>query len=215
MQHQLSDIHHSSCPQSIVSGPAVSTWPGLLLTIQILQPQSRLTGWETARVSPATCAITSLQEILIDFSLRTTQWRETAVLGVHVVWQGGKEGRLLCPWDSPGKNIGVDCHFLHQGIFPTQESNPHLLCLLHWQVGSLPLVPPGKLTAVSLVWETASLWMRWFSYEGMGWQALFRTEKNISGYRIMWINSAQRPVNFGYDFDHTLYLLIWAASIFL
>ena len=29
-------------------------------------------------------------------------------------------------------------------LFPTQGSNPHLLCLLHWQPGSLPLVPPGK-----------------------------------------------------------------------
>ena len=27
--------------------------------------------------------------------------------------------RLLCPWDSPGKNTGVVCHFLLQGIFPT------------------------------------------------------------------------------------------------
>ena len=36
--------------------------------------------------------------------------------------------RLLCPWDSPGKNTGVSCHFLLQGIFPTQMSNP---CLLH------------------------------------------------------------------------------------
>ena len=27
--------------------------------------------------------------------------------------------RLLCPWDSPGKNTGVDCHFLLQGSFPT------------------------------------------------------------------------------------------------
>ena len=35
--------------------------------------------------------------------------------------------RLLCPWDSPGKNTGVGCHFLLQGIFPTQESNPGLL----------------------------------------------------------------------------------------
>ena len=33
---------------------------------------------------------------------------------------------------------------LLQGIFPTQGSNPHLLCLLHWQVGSLSLAPPGK-----------------------------------------------------------------------
>ena len=30
-------------------------------------------------------------------------------------------------------------HASLQGIFPTQESNPHLLRLLHWQAGSLPL----------------------------------------------------------------------------
>ena len=41
--------------------------------------------------------------------------------------------RLLCPWDFPGKTTGVGCHFLLQGIFPTQGSNPHLL---HWQVDS-------------------------------------------------------------------------------
>ena len=52
--------------------------------------------------------------------------------------------RLLCLWDFPDKNTGVGCHFLLQGIFPTQESNPCLLCLLHWQGGSLPLAPPGK-----------------------------------------------------------------------
>ena len=34
--------------------------------------------------------------------------------------------------------------FLLQGIFPTQGLNPCLLCLLHWQLGSLPVVPPGK-----------------------------------------------------------------------
>ena len=38
--------------------------------------------------------------------------------------------------DSPGKNTGVGCHALIQGIFPTQGSNLHLLGLLHWQVGS-------------------------------------------------------------------------------
>ena len=41
--------------------------------------------------------------------------------------------RLFCPWDSPGKNTGVDCHALLQGIFPTQGLNLHLFCLLHWQ----------------------------------------------------------------------------------
>ena len=52
--------------------------------------------------------------------------------------------RLLCPWNFPDKNTGMGCHALLQGIFPTQGSNPHLLCLLNWQVGSLPLVPHGK-----------------------------------------------------------------------
>ena len=39
----------------------------------------------------------------------------------------------------PGKNTGVGCHFLLQGIFPTQRSNLYLLCLPHWQADSLPL----------------------------------------------------------------------------
>ena len=33
---------------------------------------------------------------------------------------------------------------LLQGIFPTQGSNPSVLCLVHWRVGSLPLAPRGK-----------------------------------------------------------------------
>ena len=54
--------------------------------------------------------------------------------------------RLLCPWNFPGKNTGVGCHFLLQRIFLgsfflglAQGSNLNLLCLLHWQVNSLPL----------------------------------------------------------------------------
>ena len=49
--------------------------------------------------------------------------------------------RLLCPWDSPGKNTGVGCHVPLQGIFPTQGSN---LCLLHWQAGSSALSHRGS-----------------------------------------------------------------------
>ena len=47
--------------------------------------------------------------------------------------------RLLCPQDSPSKNTGVGCHFLLQGIFPTQGWNLQLLRLLHWQADYLPL----------------------------------------------------------------------------
>ena len=57
---------------------------------------------------------------------------------------GLQSSRLLCPRDSPGKNTRVGCHALLQGIFLTQGLNPRLLCLLHWQAGSLPPVPPGK-----------------------------------------------------------------------
>ena len=38
--------------------------------------------------------------------------------------------------DSPGKNTGVDGHFLLQRIFPTKGLNSHLLCLLHFPAGS-------------------------------------------------------------------------------
>ena len=42
--------------------------------------------------------------------------------------------------DSPGKNTGVGCYDLFQGIFPTQGSNPGLTL----QADSLPSEPPGK-----------------------------------------------------------------------
>ena len=38
------------------------------------------------------------------------------------------------------QEYGVGCHFLLQGIFPTRRWNPSLLCLLHWQADSLPLL---------------------------------------------------------------------------
>ena len=45
-------------------------------------------------------------------------------------------GKFLCPWNFPGKNTGVGCHFLPQGIFLTQGSNPYLQhcrwILHHW-----------------------------------------------------------------------------------
>ena len=56
--------------------------------------------------------------------------------------------------DSPGKNTGVGFHALLWGIFPTQGLNPHLLCLLHWQAGSLPLAPPSLIICASLKTRT-------------------------------------------------------------
>ena len=60
---------------------------------------------------------------------------------------GLQPSRLLCPWDSPGKNTGVGCHVLLQGIFPTQESKPGLphckwilYCLSHQGNPTKPLL---------------------------------------------------------------------------
>ena len=69
--------------------------------------------------------------------------------------------KLLCPWDFQGKSTGVGCHFLLQGTFPTQGSNPGLShCrqtlyslshhqvlnpgLQHFEHGVLATGPPGK-----------------------------------------------------------------------
>ena len=73
--------------------------------------------------------------------------------------------RLLSPGDFPGKNTGVRCHFLLQGVFLTQ--GPHLLRLLHWQANSLPLSHLGSPNRLQCSikhcsrahWETrASIW---------------------------------------------------------
>ena len=57
---------------------------------------------------------------------------------------GLQPARFLCPWNFPDKNTGMGCHFLLQGIFPTQGLNPRFLRLLHWQTDSLPLSHPGS-----------------------------------------------------------------------
>ena len=63
----------------------------------------------------------------------------------------GKQYRFDCLWNFPGIKTGAGCHF--QGIFLTQGWNSCLLCLLHQQVNSLPLVPPGK----PVVWYIKTL----------------------------------------------------------
>ena len=54
----------------------------------------------------------------------------TSVVSDSLQFYGLEPAKLLYPWDFQGKNIGVGCHFLLEGIFLTQRSNPHLLFLL-------------------------------------------------------------------------------------
>ena len=77
----------------------------------------------------------------------------------HRLWPA----RLLCPWKSPGKNTGVGCHFLLQGIFSTKGSNSGLMhyrrmlyCLSYYtifQFSSVQLLSHVRFFATS--WTAA------------------------------------------------------------
>ena len=59
-------------------------------------------------------------------------WFQTLCSSLSHVWffvtpWTVQPARLFCPWDFPGKDTGVGCHLLLQGIFPTQGSNLGLL----------------------------------------------------------------------------------------
>ena len=97
------------------------------------------------------------------------------LLRLHSLWHA----RLLCPWDSPGKNTGVGRHALLQGIVPTQGSNPHLFCLLHWQAGSLPRAPPEEPTKHKMTLYILSLRQRLQS-EGRKLDPSSQTQQNTS-----------------------------------
>ena len=61
------------------------------------------------------------------FKLFTWRQSESVSCSVvsHSLWPHGLyPARPFCPWDSPGRTTGVRCHFLLQGIFPTQGLNP-------------------------------------------------------------------------------------------
>ena len=123
--------HHQKCLQTINAAEGVEKWNTLTL----------LVGMQTD-----TATMENSMEIPLKTRNKTT---------MHVCMQSHFSHVQLCNpmdcrlpgssvhGDSLGKSTGVGCHGRLQGIFLTQESNPHLLYLLHWQAGSLQLAPPG------------------------------------------------------------------------
>ena len=73
---------------------------------------------------------------------------------------GLSPARILCPWDSPGKNTGVSCHSLLQGIFLIQASNLGLLdyrqVLYHLKHQGSPRVRGGKIS--NRLRDTSKAW---------------------------------------------------------
>ena len=72
--------------------------------------------------------LTSIYIAPAGISFRILKWKWSGSVmsdSLHTPWTVAT--RLLCPWDFPGKSTGMGCHFLLQGIFPTQGSNPGFL----------------------------------------------------------------------------------------
>ena len=95
---------------------------------------------------------------------------------------------------SPGKNTGVGCHFLLQGIFLTQGWNPWLLQLLHWQVDSLPPGGPQMQYKQKQMNVTACQMANIINYGGNGRAgAWHRTYIQIQKYANVYISQPCSP----------------------
>ena len=105
--------------------------------------------------------------------------------------QPAKPARLLCPWDFPGKNIGVGCRFLLQAIFPTQGLNLGFLhcrqTLYHLSYFTILLIYfwPFWVLLLCGLFSSCSLWashcgrfscgaqaLGWMGFSGCGSQVL-------------------------------------------
>ena len=103
------------------------------------------------------------------------------------VTHGLEPTRLLCPWNIPEENTGVSCHFLLQGLFPTQGLNPPLLHLPHWQVDSLPLCHlggPGRHCCVVTVHADCDVPI-YFLYTAYNWFIAYSWVKVLCGLGII------------------------------
>ena len=131
----LTSLQRQTC---IHSDPGVG---GVCPRAQSLSPVPPFPApWRVARIWGRVCA-----------HAHTPSLRPGPLFATH----GVLPARLLYPWDFPGRNIGVGCHFHLQGIFPTQGWNPHLRIAGwdHWAGGIFA-------TAVWRQDEKLSLWYR-------------------------------------------------------
>ena len=76
--------------------------------------------------NPSLLHLLHCRQILYHWATRESESESHSVVSNSLQPHG-----LYSPWNSPDQNTGVGCHFLLQGIFLTQESNPSLLHLLH------------------------------------------------------------------------------------
>ena len=86
------------------------------------------------------------EENLLMISTQVRVCQVASVVSDFVWLYGPQPARLLCPWDSPGKNTGEGFHFLLQGIFPIQG----------WKLCLFPALA-GRFFTTRAVWEAHSI----------------------------------------------------------
>ena len=136
------------------------------------------------------------------------KWKSASLLVMSdSLWpQGLLPTRLLCPWDSPGKNTGVGCHSFLQAIFLNQGLNLDLLhcrqildCLSHPQGPNL------------IVWVLKSGWGGWrIGQRAVMWELWLlplKMEKGAMGQKTWWpLNSVDES-----QFAENITCILWVS----
>ena len=113
--------------------------------------------------------------------------------------------KLLCPWNSWGKNTGVSSHSLPQGIFLTQGLNPALLhsrqILYHLSHQGSPVY-----------------WYKSWQFNKLLWRGLHKSPGLIHYFAlslvIIWENCLLNARNYNFPFNFLISLLFsWSLSL--
>ena len=130
--------------------------------------------------------------------------RRQVTQSCNSLWPHGlSPTRLLCPWDSPGKNPGVGGHALLQGIFPTQGSDPglpHCRILYHishqgsprileWVVYSFSKGTSQPRNPIRVTCIAGGFITSWATREAHGIMGLYlhwETKKNSLWFALWW-----------------------------
>ena len=111
-------------------GSSQPTWSSWTMSPALQADSLPLSHWGEAHDIPClwNLKINDTKELTKQKQTHRLRKSESRSVMSNSVWpQGLEPTRLLCPWNSPGKNTGVGCHSLLQGIFLTQELNLGLL----------------------------------------------------------------------------------------
>ena len=159
----------------------------MVRSILVIYPYDRMDDWEVQWML--------LPSIIWASYCKSVAWQKTKIQNLkHFFSSACAPAQLLShvwlfvthqaplSWDFPGKNIGVGCHFLLQGIFPTQGSNSRLL-FPALAGGFFTTEPPGNPNVLLLHHCKEIL-----SLTNIGWWPSLNTSKKLHSQMRDWFS---------------------------